>query len=213
MTRLKGAASDRVAVLQRPPVHGHRDMQLRRDAGPDGLHNAGTKGRSARQVDDRALIECLRPVVDAGPSYGYRRATAIVNRSLVAAGERRVDAKRVYRVMKSQGWLLQRYTGKSARTHGGVVVTLKSDLRWCADSFQIRCWNGERVQVAFSHHCCDRGHREPIARDGRRPTRERETGLLSDEGPRWLDNVSPAAVLTPMACDTGLGGVLSGRVF
>jgi transposase InsO family protein len=112
--------------------------------------------RSPRQPDDTALVERLRPVVDARASYGYRRATAVVNRALVAAGERRVNAKRVYRVMKAQGWLLQRHTGKSTRTHDGVIITLKSNLRWCSDSFEIRCWNGERVQVAFSLDCCDR---------------------------------------------------------
>lgn len=116
----------------------------------------GTVARSPRRSNDMALVERLRPIVDARPSYGYRRTTAIVNRALVGAGERRVNAKRVYRVMKAQGWLLQRYTGKSTRTHDGVIITLKPDLRWCSDSFEIRCWNGERIQVAFSLDCCDR---------------------------------------------------------
>ena len=115
-----------------------------------------TVPRAPRRSNDTALVERLRPVVDARPSYGYRRTAAILNRSLAAAGERRVNAKRIYRVMKTQGWLLQRYTGKSTRTHDGVIVTLKSDLRWCSDGFEIRCWNGERVQVAFSLDCCDR---------------------------------------------------------
>ena len=115
-----------------------------------------TVPRAPRQSNDTALVERLRPVVDARPSYGYRRTAAILNRSLAAAGERRVNAKRIYRVMKTQGWLLQRHTGKSTRTHDGVIVTLRSDLRWCSDGFEIRCWNGERVQVAFSLDCCDR---------------------------------------------------------
>jgi transposase InsO family protein len=37
-----------------------------------------------------------------------------------------------------------------------VVITLRSNLRWCSDAFEIRCWSGERVQVAFSLDCCDR---------------------------------------------------------
>jgi hypothetical protein len=37
-----------------------------------------------------------------------------------------------------------------------VIITLKSNLRWCSDSFEIRCWNGERVHVAFSLDTCDR---------------------------------------------------------
>lgn len=34
--------------------------------------------------------------------------------------------------------------------------TLKPDLRWCSDGFEIRCWSGERVYVAFALDCCDR---------------------------------------------------------
>jgi putative transposase len=106
--------------------------------------------------DDSALIERLRGIVDDRASYGYRRATALLNRAAANDGQARVNHKRVYRVMRAQGWLLQRYTGKSTRTHDGVIITLKSNLRWCSDSFEIRCWNGERVQVAFSLDCCDR---------------------------------------------------------
>ncbi|HEY0469753.1 MAG TPA: hypothetical protein VGC79_36435 [Polyangiaceae bacterium] len=29
-------------------------------------------------------------------------------------------------------------------------------LRWCPDSFEIRCWSGERVYVAFRLDCCGR---------------------------------------------------------
>ena len=61
-----------------------------------------------------------------------------------------------YRLMRRNALLLQRHTGRPVRTHDGTIVTLKSDLRWCSDSFEIRCWNGERVQVAFALDCCDR---------------------------------------------------------
>jgi len=29
-------------------------------------------------------------------------------------------------------------------------------MRWCSDAFEIRCWSGERVNVAFALDCCDR---------------------------------------------------------
>jgi hypothetical protein len=69
---------------------------------------------------------------------------------MVAAGGAPVNRNRVYRIMKAQGWLLARHTGKSTRTHDGVILTLRSNLRWCSDAFEVRCWNGARVQVAFS---------------------------------------------------------------
>jgi putative transposase len=77
-----------------------------------------------------------------------------------------VNAKRVYRLMKAEGWLLARHTGKSTRTHDGVIITLRSNLRWCSDAFELRCWNGERVQVAFSLDCCDREVMSYVATTG-----------------------------------------------
>ena len=112
--------------------------------------------RRRRRVDDSGLTERIKQVVDMRPTYGYRRTTRLVSRALAADGGAPVNAKRVYRIMRSQGWLLARYTGKSTRTHEGVIITLRSNLRWCSDAFEIRCWSGERVQVAFSLDCCDR---------------------------------------------------------
>ena len=107
-------------------------------------------------ASDDALLEELRPIVQRRASYGYRRAAAVLARHRRLRGLAPVNHKRVYRVMKSHALLLERHTGKSTRTHEGKIITLKSDLRWCSDSFEIRCWNGERVQVAFSLDCCDR---------------------------------------------------------
>jgi transposase InsO family protein len=94
----------------------------------------------------------LKPIVDARGNYGYRRVTALLNRQ----GLPRVNHKHVYRVMKQAELLLAQHTGKPTRTHDGKIITLKSNLRWCSDSFEVRCWNGERVQVAFSLDCHDR---------------------------------------------------------
>jgi transposase InsO family protein len=53
--------------------------------------------------------------------------------------------------------LLERSTGDGrGRKHDGVIMTLKPNLRWCSDSFEIRCWSGERVNVAFVLDSCDR---------------------------------------------------------
>jgi len=84
------------------------------------------------------------------------RVTALLNRQLAAEGRPRVNHKRIYRIMRLNQLLLPRYTGRRERSHDGVVITLKSNLRWCSDVFTIRCWNGEAVQVLFSLDCCDR---------------------------------------------------------
>jgi putative transposase len=57
--------------------------------------------------------------------------------------------------MKLEALLLPKYGVHPERLHDGKIITLASDLRWCSDSFEIRCWNGERVHVAFSLDCCE----------------------------------------------------------
>jgi transposase InsO family protein len=102
---------------------------------------------------DAEVLARIGPLVRERATYGYRRVTALLNRDTTAP---RVNHKRIYRIMKRAGLLLPKYTGLPERPHNGKVITLKSDLRWCSDSFEIRCWNGERVHVAFSLDCCDR---------------------------------------------------------
>jgi transposase InsO family protein len=114
-------------------------------------------------AEDQRTVEALKTVVSRRSTYGYRRATAILNRLRRREGVAPVNHKRAYRLMRGAGLLLQRHTGKPKLTHHGKVVTLKSDLRYCSDAFEIRCWNGERVHVAFSLDCCDR---EAIAHRG-----------------------------------------------
>ena len=115
---------------------------------------------------DEWLLAMIRKVIDERASYGYRRTTALVNRQLVSDGKARVNHKRIYRVMREHRLLLERHTGKPRRIHDGVIITLKSNLRWCSDSFEIRCWNGERVNVAFSLDTCDREAMSFVATTG-----------------------------------------------
>jgi putative transposase len=112
--------------------------------------------RRHRPRDDGWLLERIRGIIDNRTTYGYRRTTACLNRQLNAENRPLVNHKRVYRVMRENKLLLQCYTAKPQRIHDGKVVTLHSNLRWCSDAFEFRCWNGERVQVAFSLDCCDR---------------------------------------------------------
>ena len=107
---------------------------------------------STTSLAESMLVSRVQRLVGERPSYGYRRVTAMLNRQ----AQPRVNHKRVYRVMRQHKLLLERSTGRPHRVHDGVIVTLKSDLRWCSDTFELWCWNGERVRVAFSLDCCDR---------------------------------------------------------
>src|SRR4051794_5259173 len=66
-------------------------------------------------------------------------------------------AKRIFRLMKKHGLLLQPYTGRRrAREHDGKIITIRSNIRWCADALEFTCWNDEIVRMAFVLDCHDR---------------------------------------------------------
>lgn len=113
----------------------------------------GSAAPSTRATDAK-LVSRIEALVGERPTYGYRRVTAMLNKGAKPAA--RVNHKRVYRVMREHTLLLERSTGRPHRIHDGMVITLRSNLRWCSDGFEIQCWNGERVRVAFSLDCCDR---------------------------------------------------------
>jgi putative transposase len=105
---------------------------------------------------DDVMLTLIRGIVDQRPTYGYRRITVLLNEELKKEGQKRVNHKCIYRIMKKNGLLLQRHTGRPNRTHSGQIITLRSNTRWCSDTFTIQCWNGDKVLVAFSLDTCDR---------------------------------------------------------
>lgn len=81
----------------------------------------GRRGRVPGD-DEHLLVDIRRQVADL-PSYGYRRACALVNRERQLANKPRVNAKRVYRVMAANALLLPRAPRRreSSRPHEGTV--------------------------------------------------------------------------------------------
>jgi transposase InsO family protein len=119
----------------------------------------GVRPRRGPQIrdGDRELTAEIRRVVDARPTYGYRRIAALLKREQRASGKDPVNAKRVYRLMRRHGLLLARHTGRRRpREHAGQVATLRSNIRWCSDGLEFTCWNGEVVRIAFALDCHDR---------------------------------------------------------
>ena len=115
------------------------------------------KPRGYRKPEDDTLLPLVRRLVDERPTYGYRRITALANRELAKAGEPAVNHKRVFRIMSKNGMLLAQHTGRrTGRVHDGKVVVMRSNLRWCSDGFEIACWNGDIVRVAFIIDAHDR---------------------------------------------------------
>jgi hypothetical protein len=111
------------------------------------LHERLRHGRKARsryrKDEDGQLLEPVRRLVDERPTYGYRRIGALLNKERLKAGLPRLNHKRIYRLMAQNGLLLQRYTGRPpGRSHDGRIITIRPNLRWTSDGFEIACWNG-----------------------------------------------------------------------
>ena len=77
----------------------------------------------------------------------------MVNRAFDTAYNR----KRIRRVMEINDWNLPRPgRRRSGRAHTGRIVRGSSNERWCSDTLQIPCWNGELVELGFILDCHDR---------------------------------------------------------
>jgi putative transposase len=116
------------------------------------------RGRRGRPpLPDAELVSEIRALIADLPTYGYRRVHALLRRQAEKDGRAAPNAKRVYRVMKLHGLLLQRHSGRGEeRRHDGRIAVDTRNTRWCSDGLEIGCENGEKVRVAFALDCCDR---------------------------------------------------------
>jgi hypothetical protein len=66
----------------------------------------------------------------SGQPMGYRRIAALLKRERRSAGRQPVNAKRIFRLMKKHGLLLQRYSGRRRPgEHDGKIITIRSNIR------------------------------------------------------------------------------------
>ena len=62
-------------------------------------------------LPDEELVSKIKAVIAELATYGYRRVHAVLKRQALAAGLKPPNHKRVYRVMKVHGLLLDRHAG------------------------------------------------------------------------------------------------------
>jgi putative transposase len=109
-------------------------------------------GRYRRRDDSRVYAQ-IKAVLRERGSYGYRRATVLVNRAFGTGYNR----KRIQRVMRITGLALAvRRRARNGRPHRGRVAMDATNQRWCSDKMTIVGWNGERVELMFALDCHDR---------------------------------------------------------
>ena len=119
-------------------------------------NTTSSRAKNYQKLSDGEILPLIEEIVKERPTYGYRRIAVLLNHRLKQLERKPVNHKRMYRIMKQNQLLLQRYMRKPKRSHTGKVETLRSDTRWCSDSFCIQCRNGDQVHVAFSIDTCDR---------------------------------------------------------
>lgn len=137
-----------------------RSLEVSRSNIYERLEQPSVKQKRTRQrlsrSDDEWLLPMIHNILTWRPTYGYRRVTMLIGRQLESQGKHRINAKRIQRIMRENNLSLERYTARPTRIHDGTIITLKSNLRWCSDSFRIQCWNGDRLEIVFSLDCHDR---------------------------------------------------------
>lgn len=118
----------------------------------------GPRNRPSRysKAQDEVLLPLIREIVDGRLTYGYRRVCALLKVSRGTGASEGESQTRVPRHAAPRP-AFGRHTGnRPERSHEGKVITLRRNLRWSADAFEIGCWNGEKVRVVFALDCCDR---------------------------------------------------------
>ena len=122
-------------------ARSHLAERLSRPARPRGLYH---------KPEDARLLQTIRAIVDARPSYGYRRVTALVNRALHSRGEASVNAKRVLRILRANGLTLAPHTARRpGRTHDGIDLALRSNVERVA-----RITSNYAAEMVRSSACC-----------------------------------------------------------
>ncbi len=129
-------------------------------------HLSAMRNRPPPRPRGRSPLPDAELVADLS-TYGYRRVHALLRRQAEKTGRAAPNPKRVYRVIKVHGLLLQR-DGEDCeeRRHDDRIAVDQRNTRWCSDGLEIACDNGEKVRVAFALDCCDREAMGHVATTG-----------------------------------------------
>ncbi len=80
----------------------------------------------------------------------------LVEGQLLVRGGGRAKALHCYdrrRVMAMHGWrLAPAQSRRTGRAHTGRIMRPGSNERWCSDTLELACWNGEVVVFALDCH-------------------------------------------------------------
>jgi len=118
-----------------------RALKIRRQRlYPKGASVAAAVARAPRPGDEELAVE-IRKIMDEEPTYGYRRVTFRLRRT------RRVNKKRIQRLMRERGWRSLGYQGRRGKRRrlpvGKSIHAERSNERWGTDwtcFWAYDCW-------------------------------------------------------------------------
>lgn len=109
--------------------------------------------KSIRKNIPEEVKAAILKITDKKSTYGTPRVRAILKRDYGMT----VSKYMVHRFMKEEDLLITRNrTRGSSRPHTGKIAVEQSNTRWASDITSIKCWNGQKVRLAFIMDCCDR---------------------------------------------------------
>ena len=112
-----------------------------------------TTRRRGPGILDAALTMLVREIIDANPTYGLRRITALLRRQV----DRQINRKAVHRIVKHHGWQVwQKPQGKRPRVAAWPSRATQPNQRWAIDTTHLFTSQDGWCHLTAIIDCCDR---------------------------------------------------------
>lgn len=102
---------------------------------------------------DEVLVQKIRSIIEANPTFGVRRITALIRRQM----EKAVNRKKIHRIIKVNGWQVRKKAhGFKQRAKGMSSKAQCSNERWAIDATSIFCGKDGWCPLTAIIDCHDR---------------------------------------------------------
>jgi putative transposase len=102
---------------------------------------------------DEQLVARIKALIEAFPTYGYRRICALLRKREQLI----INRKKVYRLMHAQRWMVtQRQVSPKPRVQRSRSRTERSNERWAMDISHVSCGNDGWAHLVAVIDCHDR---------------------------------------------------------
>jgi putative transposase len=120
---------------------------------PRSALRQSTAKKAVRRPLDATLVERVRQLIVAYPTYGYRKLWALLR----FTDGLLINMKAVYRILKAKRWFVhQRQVTPRPRVQGRRSIAPASNMRWAIDLTHIYCGADGWGHLAAIIDCCDR---------------------------------------------------------